>query len=330
MPTTIGTDFEQSVDNVLATYVTDTSTELCAALAPLAVASVTLYLMVTGYNIAFDKGDAKDVLPKAFRIAFIVAIALSAGTYQSLIVDFWDGLIIDLTTTLGVGTGIGGMIDNMLNPMIEVLNTYSDKISINVLSSIMLVVVLFFYILAGLILVVGALGYFILTKIAMTLLFGIGPLFIFLVIFPATQRFLESWVGQVLQFVFLQVLASTTVSLLGAITIAYTEYLAANAADANPVTDLLAIIVVLLGCVVVFFNLKELASALSGGVGLTGINHNAARVIASYFTKTPSPPATPPVPTNQINPASAANRAGAGAAQAARRLYNSIPLRHSR
>ncbi len=284
MAFTYGTSLEQSVDNILAGAVTGTSANVCAALVPFALVAVTLYIMLTGYNVIFGKSaePARDLLSRFSKIIFVCAIALTQGSYQSVVVAFFQGIATDITTTLGNGASIGGLIDGMGNQLNSIFEAYDAQA--NILTNVMLVVVLFFYLLVTIVLLVSAMGYFLLTKIALAVLFAIGPIFIFLAIFPATQKFAESWIGQVLQYVLLQVLVVTIVTLVQGMVVGYASTLNANIANANPVDDLVGMIFVLLGCVVVFFNLNAIASALSGGIGLTGMSHGVTNAIIRKLT----------------------------------------------
>jgi type IV secretion system protein VirB6 len=325
-----GTSLEQSVDNILTGVVTTNSAKLCTALVPFAVVAITLYIMFTGYNIIFGKTSepARDVLSRTWKIIFICALALTQGSYQSLVVDFFNGIMLDITVTLGNGASIGGLIDGMGNQLNTIFNNYDAHA--NILTNVMLVVVLFFYLLVTIILLISAFGYFLLTKIALAVLFAIGPIFIFLSIFPATQKFTESWIGQAIQYILLQILVVTVVTLVQGMVVGYAANLNASAASANPVDDLIGMIFVLLGCVIVFFNLNGIASALSGGVGLTGMSHAASNAAMRAFMGGRSPKTPAPNP-NQIAKQSLLKRAASGLAKGAgrrvQRLYNAATSR---
>lgn len=299
MALSIGVDFETSIDNILSGFVTSKSTLICAALVPVAVAAVTLYAMILGYSIAFGKisEPTKDSLSRFFKIIFICALALNQGEYQNYIVGFFSHICSDITTTLGLGSSIGGMIDGMFNPLIDIFKNYTANISMNIFSTLMLTAVLFIYLIVTVVLVVSALGYFILTKIAMAVLFAVGPIFIFLSLFPATQKFTESWISQVLQYAFLQLLLAVVISLVGDVTTGYANYLNAHLNAANPIDDILAIIVLLIGSVIVFFNINHIASSLSGGVGLNGMSASLAGGASKLFNRKPKGPSP-----NKITP----------------------------
>lgn len=67
---------------------------------------------------------------------------------------------------------------------------------------------------AAIAIVAVAAGILLVAFIATAMLLAIGPLFILLAIFPATYRWFETWLGQVVNFAILYVMVAVTVGLV--------------------------------------------------------------------------------------------------------------------
>jgi type IV secretion system protein VirB6 len=73
----IATEIETAIDGLLNTFVATKSAAICAALVPVAITGVTIYIMVLGFAVV--RGEAHDslhtILWKLFRISMIAGIA---------------------------------------------------------------------------------------------------------------------------------------------------------------------------------------------------------------------------------------------------------------
>jgi type IV secretion system protein VirB6 len=79
----IAQTLEAGVDTLLTGYVTAKSAAVSAAIAPVALTGVTIYVLLMGFAIM--RGEAHDSLQtflwRSAKIAFIAGLALSAGEF---------------------------------------------------------------------------------------------------------------------------------------------------------------------------------------------------------------------------------------------------------
>ena len=85
----IATSLETGVDTLLNNYVTTKSAAVSAAIAPVALTGVTVYVILMGFAIM--RGEAHDSLHtflwRSFKIAFVAGVALSAGEFQNSVLS---------------------------------------------------------------------------------------------------------------------------------------------------------------------------------------------------------------------------------------------------
>jgi type IV secretion system protein VirB6 len=107
-----------------------------------------------------------------------------------------------------------------------------------------------------------------LSSVALAVLLALGPLFITLVLFEATQRFFQAWLAQLATYALISVLTVLMASLLLQIVESYAQQTAARGA-AIVTVDALDMVLV---AVLVFLLMRQvmpIAGGLAGGVALT-------------------------------------------------------------
>lgn len=302
----IVTDVETAVDGLLTGFVTTKSAALVGLLAPIALSSVTIYVMLMGYAVM--RGEARDsmhtVLWKFFKIAFIAGIALSAGEYQGSIVDGIHGIQGAITSAFGADT-LGGIIDNAAQPYDDLGQQLWSEATTGFMPNFALMAAAGVVAIAQSFITIVAAGMYLLAKIAMALVLAVGPVFIFCAMFPSTQQFTEKWLAQAIQFALLNALLAAEVSMLYDVTRQFANHVQMNVGTSAIWKDCLALLAASGGMAVVILNTQGIASALSGGIGLQG----AGRVIAQQALRLMQgrQPSSPRSSANQI-----ANSSGAG------------------
>ena len=109
----IAQGIESAIDEILTSTVSSASVSLCAALAPIALTGATIYLIVMAFAIM--RGDAGDpvqtIVWKSFRMALIAGIALSAGAYQTNVIEGAAVLESALIESMSGMSSVGALID---------------------------------------------------------------------------------------------------------------------------------------------------------------------------------------------------------------------------
>ena len=125
------TTLETKIDSLLASYVTGVSSNIASAIVPIALTAATIYILIIGYNIATgaQEDSIYTALWKFFKIAFVGGIALSAGVYQSFVVEAINGLTIGLIQIVSPGgeTSLGALLDQVSVPWGELIQKLGEE-----------------------------------------------------------------------------------------------------------------------------------------------------------------------------------------------------------
>ncbi len=274
----VATDVETKINEILGSFVSDKVEVLCNLLEPIAITGVAIYIMIMGYAIM--RGEAQDSLHtflwKSLKIAVISGIALSAGDFQAIVVEGMEGIQTDFISALSdtKAKTIGNLIDDLAEPYIRVWDAgwkLIDEAGIGSIGKALFgLLILLIVVLAQAILFVVSLAMYMIAKVSLALVFAVGPAFIFAAMFPATQRFAESWIGQALSFVFLNVLIAACLSMLPAIVHQVASDIGADASTMEILKGTVSLLIVSCALAYVLLNLDPIAGALSGGASLTG------------------------------------------------------------
>ena len=128
------------------------------------------------------------------------------------------------------------------------------------------------YILGGIIMltstlmVIYALFLIALSKIALAVLVGLGPLFILMMMFKATEKIFQAWLQQVINYMLIVVLTVGALGLMASISLS-----AVNLIPASGITlgDIVPSAVVFLIVFLLLTQVQSIAAALGGGIALT-------------------------------------------------------------
>ncbi|MCA1493302.1 type IV secretion system protein [Ensifer sp. NBAIM29] len=264
--------FKAPLENFIASG-TSNITEWVAG--PL-TAAVTLYVVLYGYLVL--RGSVHEpILDFAFRaikLAIIVMLVKNASEYQTYVTNiFFDVLPREISQALNTGTRpnastFDGLLDKGQQCAKEIWGRASWPIDIVTGVGGMMVI--------GASFIVAAIGYVVslYARLALAIVLAIGPVFVALAMFQSTRRFTEAWIGQLANFVILQVLVVAVGSLL--ITCIDTTFtVIAEYSDAlmRPI----ALCAICLVALYVFYQLPNIASALASGGASLSYGYGAAR-----------------------------------------------------
>lgn len=276
-------------DNATSTYVSDISQNMVAAITPVIAVGLTVGFLA--YSLAIIRGTVQmpvsDFLWRCFRIGVIVSIATAGGLYQSTIADAIiatpDALAQALVGSDAVNTtSAGGVLDATAGKAFDVAAKQWEKASMFSKQGIMYVAYSVLILISTSVLLSIGGAFLILAKVAIAILVGIGPLFIFMLLWQPTQRFFEVWTGQILNYGLLTVLTSVLFLFLMGI---YGNYMGDITPDSNSMNAVYALAgaLVITGIsAIILLQLPSIAGALSSGVGLGYIRElSAARRGAS-------------------------------------------------
>ena len=287
----IATSVETAINSLLSNYVTTNSTAISNALQPVALTGVSIYLVVMGWAIA--RGEVHDSIPTAalkfFKISVICAMALTAGEYQTYAINAVQGVQSLFTTAFGNAATLGALIDNLAAPYDTLDNLLWSHVSSGSFGfpDFALIAASLMVSVAEVVIFAIAIGTYAIALVSLALVLAVGPAFILCALFPSTQRFTESWIGQALHFAFLNILLGATIAMLTSIASQFATHIASNYGNTAILSDTVALLVISIALGVVMLNLNAIASALSGGASISGIGGQLARAGMLYFSLGP-------------------------------------------
>lgn len=260
----------------LETFVSEGTSNIAEWVTGPLTAAVTLYVVLYGYLVL--RGSVQDpVLEFAFRaikLSIIVMLVKNAGEYQTYVTNvFFDILPREIAQALNTGTApsastFDSLLDKGQASATDIWSRASWPVDIVTGVGGMMVI--------GVSFLVAGIGYVVslYARLALAIVLAIGPIFIALAMFQSTRRFTEAWIGQLANFVILQVL----VVAVGALLISCLDS-TFTAIDAY--TDVLmrpiALCAIGIAALYVFYQLPTIASALASGGASLAYGYTTAR-----------------------------------------------------
>lgn len=277
---------EDAVMSTMSTYVTTKAAAVTAALVPVATGAVTGYILWTGYQVM--RGEGKEpfltVMWRWFRVAAIAGIALNAPQYQSLVVEGLTGIQGAFATAFGSASSVGGTVDSMADPIFTLATTLFSEGTTGLVPQFGLIIA---GLLAGVaICIIGltSMGMFLVASVSLSLLLAMGPAFIFCAMFPSTQKYTESWLGQVLSAIFTNILLMACIGLFTDIIRTSAQGILASYGIGSAVVDVLGLLVLTTTLTYVLMHVQSIATALSGGLSIGSAGQELGSAVTRALT----------------------------------------------
>lgn len=191
-------------------YVVRVSSDLAAALAPIALAWLTIYIANYGYAAA--RGEVPEPFAtftwKMVKIAFILAFALSGLRYQQIVSATANGMQDAMAAVFLRGgfydqsapLTVFGALDGVSNRADDLLKQLWQQAGLTRLD--LVAAALVFMVGTAIFLIVGTFVT-LLSKVVLTFALAIGPIAILCLMFKPTARFFDSWLSVVLSAIVL-------------------------------------------------------------------------------------------------------------------------------
>ena len=267
------------VNDALSTYVNDVASNIIEAITPVTTSLLAIYIMLWGWVVmrGMITEPVIDGINRIARLSIIVGMALNIGRYNGYISDFlWntpDAMSAYIASGYSDANTNVQYLDSLMSQMYDLGDMFWAKANSTSgtlgMPDIGLLIVSILIIGSG----VAATGYsaflLILSKMALAIILGVGPIFVLLTMFESTKKFFDVWIGQALNYVFLVMLTAAAVKLILAILQAYLTDVTQGGVLVDPsVNQALPAIVFSLIAVLVMMQLPSIASSLGGGVAI--------------------------------------------------------------
>ncbi|MEJ2790999.1 MULTISPECIES: type IV secretion system protein [unclassified Pseudoxanthomonas] len=302
----------ETIDGAVNSFVIPAVGNLTNSLGPLAVAGVTLYLLIMSYMMmgGYLTSPVSAVLKQLVKFAIIATFALNSGNYMEWVVGALEGLQAGLASAVQPGTSNSSTIYEALDRSLDRSFTLVGECLSNADEAGMHIGSALGWLFSGLSIGIGALlfaligGAIVMTaKLALGIMFGVGPLFIMCLMWPATARFFDAWFSQVLNYTLTIVFASVVMTFANA---AFDHFIAAADVSANGINSPAFAALQILGLTGILsyllLQVGGMASGLAGGVSAAAMS---LREMASPITSAARAASTGAASVNDIaNPVS--------------------------
>lgn len=269
-------DYFAYITNLTQGYVTSNTVIVANAIAPAVTALLSLYVILWG--ISSLRGLIQEPITEAaarfVKIALICSLALQLGHYNELIVDtFVNGpedlarmlagatnpnstvssLDVILETGFAAGKNFwqkGGLFSGDVGMYLIALSVWAVTLAITIFSFVLII----------------------LSKVMLSILLALGPIFIVSLLFQASAGYFTGWINQMANYSLLTILVIATNKLV----ITMFQQAAVNAFAATEVAQILPMIVT---GVIAFMTLAQLTSVAAGLAGGFALSSQGAGIL---------------------------------------------------
>jgi type IV secretion system protein VirB6 len=265
-------------DGLLSTYVLGVVSALMAGIAPIALSAMTIW--VTLYGWAVLRNEVSETLPvfmwKVFKIGLVLAFALQSAFYITNVADTANSLAMGVASTF-LPTGVDPA--TVTSPY-SLLDKFNDDASAQVADimkeasmfrlDLVLAAVIFSF--GSVIFLCIALFVVTLSKLFLTFVIAIGPVFVLCLAWRPTARFFDSWLSMVLNAVVLTWFAFFALGLSDFMGVSMFKAIQDGGGFLGGTFNVLGeatrycILMILMG--IICFQAPSLASALTGGAAI--------------------------------------------------------------
>ena len=262
-------EFNQWLNSMLATYIGDNTARIAAILEPAIVSLGVLYVAIWGYLQLGGKVEEPfiDGVKRLITLAIILGVSLQLWLYNTLIVDTFFNAPAQLAAGIVGARDSVGTVDQILFDGDDAGRLLFEKGGIFEGN--------FSYYLAGaaVYLIVGLTAVYTmfllaLSKIALSVLIALGPLFFSFLFFETTKRFFEAWIAQLANYGFVTILTSLAAALMMQVVSAAAQ----QAAAAGGGIQIGQAVQVCIAAALTFLIMKQvppMAAGLASGIALS-------------------------------------------------------------
>lgn len=279
-------DTFRNLDEATKTYISDVSTAIATSITPAATQLLIVFVIVWGFLVLMGTVQelVTDGLKRVLRMAVVIGFALGIATYNGVIANFlwsWPDALAAKIAAAGSNEGAATVqyLDQLMSKSYDLGKQYWIKAQANSsygIPDLGLLAIAIAVWGGGLLATAYSAFLLCLSKVALAAILGIGPVFIFLLLFDASRKFFESWLGQALNYGFLVVLTASVCKLILAILEKYLNVaVPAAAKDATIVMALPALAICLIGTLILM-QLGPIASAFGGGAAVSTMGAGVA------------------------------------------------------
>ena len=203
------------LNTLLASYISTNTARIASAMTPAVVTLGTVYVMIWGYLQLTGQIQEPFIagVKRIAVLAIVFGVSINLWLYQSLLVNTFftapaqlAGSVIGAYNPVAIvdqimdqGANAGELLMARGGLLNGNLSFYIAGIAVYVLTGITAVYTMFLLALS---------------KVALSILLALGPLFVALLLFDSTRRFFEAWLAQLSNYAFIAILTVLVAALM--------------------------------------------------------------------------------------------------------------------
>jgi type IV secretion system protein VirB6 len=274
-------EFNLWLEAVLRTFIANNTAAIANILEPTIVTLGVLYVVLWGYLQLAGKVEEPFLagVRRLLTLAFILGVALQGWLYNEVIVDTMFRAPAQLgAAILGVAgpTPPEAVAGDTVTIIDEILFDGDDAASLLLTKGeVFGENIVYYFAAAAVYLAVGLTAVYTmfllaLSKIALSVLIAMGPIFVALLFFDTTKRYFESWIAQLSNYAFLTILAVLTAALMLQIISTAAED-AVAAGDGIEIAHALKVCIAAVLTFLIMRQVPAMAQGLASGVALSSL-----------------------------------------------------------
>jgi type IV secretion system protein VirB6 len=290
--------------SILSTYVLGVVSSLMAAMTPIALSAMTLWVLIYGWAVL--RNEVPETVPsflwRVTKIGLVLAFALNSSVYVANVADTANALATAVATTF-LPSGAPAATVSSPYSLLDAFNDNASKQVADIMRDAGITRLDLFF--AAGVFSVGTVAFlcvavFVVTlaTVFITFIIGIGPIFVLCLAWKPTQRFFDSWLSMLLNAVVLSWFAFFALGLSAFVGdqmfTAIQRSGGFNDSTLNVLGEATRYCVLMIVMAIICFQAPSLAAALTGGAAVQqGIQmvQNAMMVAGMRAARAPSPAA---------------------------------------
>jgi type IV secretion system protein VirB6 len=262
------------------TLVNSSVSHIIAQITPVVTTGVIIYFMITGYMVLAGRISEPigDVCIKGFKIALIASLTLNAGNINTYIFGIVNGIeTMFITAITGDSTtdafqSLDNIFDKSIDAAAQSVAAATEKNFMDMGQIFALYATTAIITISSIAMTIVGGAILLLSKIALSVLFGVAPFFLIGLMFPVTARWADAWLNQALNYT---LVSAIVIFILSLATIFYEKsmnliLLEVSGGTCFPVAPLFELLIISILTGYVLTQAPSIASGLAGGAASAG------------------------------------------------------------
>lgn len=270
-------EFNTWLTGILAGYIAGNTAAIARILEPTVVTLGVFYVVIWGYLqlIGTIEQPFMEGVKRLLTLALILGLSLDLWLYNEVIVNTFFQAPTDLAAGIIAARNPGAPAFQPVGVVDEILFDGDDAGSLLMQKGeIFGRDIIFYFAAIAVYLVVGLTAVYTmfllaLSKIALSILIAMGPIFLALLFFESTKKFFEAWIAQLCNYAFLTIVTVLVAALMLQVVTVAAQAAAAKGGDIT-LADALKVCVAAALTFLIMKQVPSLAQGLASGIALSG------------------------------------------------------------